>query len=503
MKFFKKFKKTKVLIVLSILVILGALFLTKEKELEYSTKVVEIGTIRQIVSETGVVRASSEATLSFARSGRIEKVYFEKGDSVNRGQVIAQLETGSLEAQLNQAEASLERVLVEKTIERAETSFNATKQDVVNILKNTYITADDSIRNKADQAFEDDGTDSPDIIRGGSSYDERKDINDERRDLKYIFRDWEESLIGLNSDSDFTSYIKTASENLLLIRDYLNELAILVNKFKPNEYNLTAAQIDVYQTAVYSARTSINTAISSLNSTVDKYNSEKISLEQSTSGEGELVTLQNIKIKEAQARIDVIKSQISDAIITSPITGVIIDLMYEEGESVGATVPVVSVISSSNFEMVVDIPEDDIENVNVGDTAEIEFDAYDNLIFDAEILSVSESAKVVEGVPSFEVTLQFKEQNEKIKSGLSVDIDIIAEQKENVLVISTRAVVDGPEGQFVRVVDKNDRNSFMEVDIILGIRGEDGVMEVLSGVRNGDQLITFIEDEVLEELNKK
>lgn len=503
MNFLKKYKKTNATILLVIILAIGIIIFNNSGDLEFETEAIERGIIRQIVSETGVVKASEDITLSFARSGRLAEIYFTKGDFVKKGQTIAILDTSALKAQLAQAEAALERVKIEKTIERAEISLLSTKQDLVNTLLDIYTTADDAIRNKADQAFVDGDTDFPEIVYAGNSYSDRQKINRARSDLNWTLKRWEESLVGLNINSDFEPYIQKANENLLILRNYLAELSILVNKFQPIEGSLTEAQVDAYQAAVFSARSSINTEISSLNTTVELYDSEKTAFEKTAEVDNELVTLQNIKIKELQSQIDVIYSQINDAIIVAPISGTVTATFYSKGESVSATSPVVSVISNSNFEITVYIPEDDIANVDVGDRAEIEFDAYDKLVFGAEVVFVSNSAEIIEGIPAFEVSLQFDVVNEKIKSGLSADIDIVAEQKENVVIVSTRAIIDEPTGQFIRVIDPKDKNSYTKTAITLGLKGEGGIIEVLDGVKVGDQVITFIKSNVLDELKQK
>jgi len=500
--FFKARKKTKITAIIIIILIGGYFIFFNDNKLEFEVQAAEIGTIQQVVSETGVVEASDDVTLSFARSGRISALYFGKGDRVEKGQTIAVLNTGSLNAQLQQAEASLEKVLTEKDIQRAEISLSGTKQDLVNTLIDTYITIDDAIRNKADQAFVSDGTDSPEIIYAGNSYTDRQNINTDRRELQWVLKKWNNLLQGLDVNSDFGPHIDTANKNLLIIRNYLNDLSFLVNKFQANT-TVTAANISTYQAAVYSARSAVNTAISTLNSTVESYESEKTTLDQIDNSESELVALQNIKVKELQAQIDSIQAQMRDAVIVSPISGTVTKVLYSLGESVSANSPIVSVISDSNFEISVNIPEDDIANVSVADQAEVTFDPYDNLVFEAEVVYVSNSAEVVDGVPVFEVTLQFKEQDGRIKAGLSADIDIIAEKIENVLVISSRSVVDEPNGQFVRILDKTEENTYIKTPVKLGLKGEGGVIQVINGVKEGDEIITFVGNSTLEKFNQK
>jgi len=499
MKFLRKYKIT--LLILILIATGVTYFLTRDVVLVFDTQIVEKSSLRQIVSETGAVYPANDATLSFAISGRIKQIFVEKGDSVEAGQTIAVLDTSVLNAQVRQFKASLDILLNEKDIERLEISFDGIKKNLANFLEDLYISSEDAIKNKADQPFTDGGSINPElIISSDDNYFDRKEINEQRKDIYYLFIDWQKSLEDISSESDFTPHIEIANENLLILRDYLTDLATLVNKFKPDGSRLTSADIDSYQTAVSVARSTINTSIDTLLSIVEEYDTEKVSVD-SVGTDGEVKRLREIKIKEAQSKIDSIYAQISDAKITSPISGIVSDIFFENSESVNATSPVATVISDSDFEIKVLISEDDIENIDIGDEAEITFDAYYGTVFGAKVSFVSPSANIVDGIPVFEVTLNFDDLNDRILPGLSVDVDIVAKQLDNVTTLSRRAVVERDGRRFVRVLV--DENTYIEKEVVLGLRGEDGMTEVISGVDSGDEVIIFIEDDVLEKLNKK
>src|SRR5688500_17201429 len=95
-----------VLVLAVALAVVGYLMFRPSKTL--STATVQRGTIISTVETTGKLEAETRANLSFKTSGRVEKVLVEPGDVVEEGNVLAELDTGSLERQLNEAETQLE-----------------------------------------------------------------------------------------------------------------------------------------------------------------------------------------------------------------------------------------------------------------------------------------------------------------------------------------------------------------------------------------------------------
>src|SRR5687768_9459147 len=95
-----------VLVLAVALAVAGYLLFRPSKTL--STATVQRGTIISTVETTGKLEAERSAKLSFKTSGRVEKVLVEPGDVVEEGNVLAELDTGSLQRQLNEAKTQLE-----------------------------------------------------------------------------------------------------------------------------------------------------------------------------------------------------------------------------------------------------------------------------------------------------------------------------------------------------------------------------------------------------------
>ena len=78
-----------------------------------------------------------------------------------------------------------------------------------------------------------------------------------------------------------------------------------------------------------------------------------------------------------------------------------------------------------------------------------------------------------------------------IRSGMSVDVDIITEKKENVLMIPQRVVMTKDGGKYVRVLRGEGKyQNVEEVKIETGIYDSEGQIEITKGLKEGDKVIT-------------
>ena len=80
---------------------------------------------------------------------------------------------------------------------------------------------------------------------------------------------------------------------------------------------------------------------------------------------------------------------------------------------------------------------------------------------------------------------------DNIKSGMTANAVIVTAQKDNILIIPNRAVIRKNGDRFVRVLVGGQ---ITEAPIKTGLRGDEGMVEVLSGVKEGDEVVTFIEN---------
>ena len=159
--------------------------------------------------------------------------------------------------------------------------------------------------------------------------------------------------------------------------------------------------------------------------------------------------------------------------------------------------PIVSIISEAQFEIEANIPEVDISKVTLGNMANVTLDAYgSDVVFASSVVSIDPAETLIDGVPVYKVALQFVEKDEKIKSGMTANIDIQTSTRQDVVAIPQRAVLRKNGTKFVRVIDSPYAKieDIREVIVEVGLVGIDGNIEIIQGINVGDIVIVFINE---------
>lgn len=148
--------------------------------------------------------------------------------------------------------------------------------------------------------------------------------------------------------------------------------------------------------------------------------------------------------------------------------------------SIGSNVPVVSVFAS----------EYDADLVDIGQKASIELDAID-AVFEGAVISIGQVARSVSGIKQYEVLVDVTEIPEGARFGMSATAEIEVEKKSDVLAIPMSALIgDVPEVEIL-IVDADGNQTVETVEVKLGLAG-DSLVEIVSGLAAGDQVITGI-----------
>jgi HlyD family secretion protein len=160
----------------------------------------------------------------------------------------------------------------------------------------------------------------------------------------------------------------------------------------------------------------------------------------------------------AQSRMDSIQ-------VEAPFDGVVTVLSVQPGDVVKAGAQAVQLDDLSHLFLDVQISEVDIPLVEIGQPAELVFDAYYEDTFSGEVVEISPVGSSIQGVVEYAVRIQLEDGDGKIKPGMTASVNIIVEEKDDVLVVPNSAIVtlDGQEQVFV-----NRNGNFVAVPVTLG-----------------------------------
>lgn len=204
---------------------------------------------------------------------------------------------------------------------------------------------------------------------------------------------------------------------------------------------------------------------------------------------------------------DLAKAQtnLSYATIYSPIDGVILSRVVEEGQTVnaGMNTPTLFTIANdlTDMQVVANVDEADIGGVANGQRVNFTVDAYPNDTFEGVVTQVRQEATVTSNVVTYEVVISAPNPDLKLKPGLTANTNIYTLEKRDILVIPNKALRFVPTLPFIsesiRVVDSEGKykvwtqegETFTAHTVEVGI--SNGVLtEIISGIDEGTVIVT-------------
>lgn len=207
------------------------------------------------------------------------------------------------------------------------------------------------------------------------------------------------------------------------------------------------------------------------------------------------------------ARNDVSKSEtnLGYATITSPIDGVVLSRSVEEGQTVASSfsTPTLFIIANdlTDMQVVANVDEADIGGVRDSLRVTFTVDTYPNDTFEGIVTQVRQEATTTSNVVTYEVVISAPNPDLKLKPGLTANITIFTQEKDNVLCVSAKALRFNPDKLLIGPNDKvsdapqaahklwtYDGSSFVAHPVEIGT--SNGTMtEIVSGVPEGTKVV--------------
>ena len=180
-------------------------------------------------------------------------------------------------------------------------------------------------------------------------------------------------------------------------------------------------------------------------------------------------------MQSASASVNEAKDNLGRTIIYAPANGTISVLNVELGERVLGTqqmagTEILRVANLNNMEVEVDVNENDIVKIKVGDVAKVEVDAYLKKQFKGVVTSISNSASstlTADQVTNFKVKIRILKESYQdllegkpdtyspFRPGMTATVDVVTKTKANVLSVPIAAVVMMSDTAAVKEVKKN------------------------------------------------
>jgi HlyD family secretion protein len=149
-------------------------------------------------------------------------------------------------------------------------------------------------------------------------------------------------------------------------------------------------------------------------------------------------------VSEAEATLKVQETDLSKAVIRSPVNGIVLDRAIEPGQTVAASfqAPTLFTLAEdlTQMELHVDVDEADVGKVEKGQPATFTVDAYPDRTFEARVTSVRYASKEVSGVITYEAVLKVDNSDLSLRPGMTATADIVVQNVENALLVPNSAL---------------------------------------------------------------
>ena len=158
------------------------------------------------------------------------------------------------------------------------------------------------------------------------------------------------------------------------------------------------------------------------------------------------------------------------------------------GEVISANTIIASVISKDKFQIDANIPEIDIGKISLGDNVSITFDAFPEEMFSGKVIKIDPAETIIDGVVNFKTVIGLDNVDERLKSGLTANLSIETDRKNDVLILPQEALMEKKQGTFVQ---KYENGALKEYPVAVGLRDKNGSVEIISGVTLGENVVNI------------
>jgi HlyD family secretion protein len=195
----------------------------------------------------------------------------------------------------------------------------------------------------------------------------------------------------------------------------------------------------------------------------------------------------------AQGQVEAAEANVEHTLIRAPADGTITLVSVKVGEQSAPGTPVLVLQDVSSLHLEANVSEADIAVVAPNQSVDVTFDALGvSRHFTATVQTVNPASVVVSGVVNYKVTALISGEVTEIKPGMTANMTIQVARKENVLAVPQQAIVSHDRKQYVRVVDDIKQKTYHEVEVQTGITADGGVVELLSGLTEGQTIVTYL-----------
>ncbi|BAU08073.1 efflux transporter periplasmic adaptor subunit [Fischerella major NIES-592] len=406
------------------------------------------------ITASGKVVPAQSVNISPKQPGIVAELRVEQGDRVQKGQVLAVMDSADVNAQILQYQASLDQAKAQL----AEAQAGSRPQEIAQARARLA-----QAQAQLDQARA--GNRSQEIQEAQAQVDDAKaQVNlTQARVRRYR----ELARQGAISQDQLDQYVSEDTRAKAVLQQAQRRLSLL-------ESGSRSEEIARQEAAVAEAQAALRL------------------LENGT--RPEIIAQRKAAVGVAEAQLKAAQVKLQDTIIRAPFAGIVTQKYANDGAYVAPTTSASSSASATSssivalakgLEVLAQVPEADIGRIKKGQQVEIVTDAYPDQVFKGRVRLIAPEAVKEEGVTLFQVRVAITTGQEVLRSGLNVDLTFLGDQLDNALLVPTVAIVTEKGETGVLVPDAQNKPLFRPVTVGAQVKDQ---TQIVSGVKEGDRV---------------
>ncbi len=455
-----------------------------------SVKAPQRGDISKIVEVSGSLVAIQDVALSAKQGGKLAEVLVREGDQVQKGQILARVDSSDLESQVR-----VDQAQVASAVAKVDQAKAAYEQQVTNVtagidsarasLAQQLASSEAQIKS-AESALASAKASLSTTLEGARPEERNQtqaalavaqaNYAKSESDLKRYKRLHDAGAI---SDADFDQYLNSRDIALANLNSAKATLRL------QNEGN-RAQDIDRAREAVRQAEENLRqTRAQSATNEMRRADLETAIATQKQNN----VKLADIKsakasLLEAQSTLEIAERAVADTLVRSPITGRISQRLAEPGQVVTSSTVLLHVVSTGELYFEPSVPDASSGDLRVGEPVSVQVDAYPGRVFSGAVASVyPQSSNTNRSLP---IRVVLENQDGQLKPNMFAHGNVTTLTHKSVVLIPAKALLskESKTQVFVYLDGKAKVRS-----VTLGISSPDGTFVEVDGIQPNDHLI--------------
>lgn len=388
------------------------------------------GDIEADVLSSAALQPASDLTLTFGSAGTLEEIKVKPGERVEKGWVLAKLDSSDLNLAVTQAQANIKAA--QAKLDALKIGPSAAQQSAAQL----RITQAQSSLTK--------------VKSSSSMQRQQAELNLHSADrAQQTAQDKYNAVAApvLNSQGQFI---------VGLTQEQIDAYNASLRSLNDAKDNYTKAQL-----ALQDAQLQETQNVASAQAQLDDANAQ---LKALTVGPTEADTeAAQSQLEQAQGNLEAAKLKLQNATLTAPFAGVVAAMPVVTGQTVGANTNIMELVDDSAYHLDMNVGEADIQQIKLNQPVNITFDALGGTVYTGTVTYVAPVATVQQGVVSYPatVTVDPKVVRGTLRPGMSASASVVVDRHTDALLVPNRAVrtegrqkviyIVGPGGAQVRV----------------------------------------------------